>query len=48
MKNLRQQFLEHVGLTDAECAELLFRWTMYSVKDSIRILNKKFPSVIMP
>ncbi len=29
-------------LTDTERAELLFRWMMYSVRDSVRILNKRF------
>ncbi len=29
-------------LTSTERAEMLFRWTMYSVKDSVRILGKKF------
>ncbi len=30
-------------LPESERAELLFRWMMYSVKDSVRILDKKFP-----
>lgn len=30
-------------LPENERAELRFRWMMYSVKDSVRILNKKFP-----
>lgn len=29
-------------LTTAETAELRFRWTMYSIRDSTRILQKKF------
>ncbi len=31
-------------LTDSERAEMMFRWMMYSVKDSVRILVKRFGS----